>query len=128
MYVLNSKKLKRGGYILIGTIFLGLGIIGIFLPILPTTPFLLLATACYYKGSRRLHQWMTNNKWLGKYLKNFIERKGIPLKTKLFTIILLWISISYSALYIIHNIMVQIILFIIAITVSAHVMTLPTKR
>ena len=125
---LESSRFKRGLFIVAGTIFLGLGGIGIFLPILPTTPFLLLSTACYYKGSERLHRWILNNRWFGSYIRNYKEGKGIPLKTKVFTLSLLWIVITYSALFMLEILIVQIILFIIAIGVSIHIVTLPTLK
>ena len=125
---LESSKFKRGLFIVAGTIFLGLGGVGIILPILPTTPFLLLSAACYYKGSERLHQWVLNNRWFGSYIRNYQEGKGIPLKTKLFILSLLWIVISYSALFILDIFIVQIILFIIAISVSIHIISLPTFK
>lgn len=125
---LESSRFRRGLFIAAGTIFLGLGGAGIFLPILPTTPFLLLSAACYYKGSERLHHWILNNRWFGSYIRNYREGKGIPLKTKLFTLSLLWIVITYSALFILDILAVQIILFIIAIGVSIHIITLPTIK
>ncbi len=125
---LESSRFKRGLFIVVGTIFLGLGAVGIFLPILPTTPFLLLSAACYYKGSERLHRWILNNRWFGSYIRNYREGKGIPLKTKVFTLSLLWIVITYSALFLLDILIVQIILFVIAVGVSLHIITLPTLK
>jgi uncharacterized membrane protein YbaN (DUF454 family) len=122
------SRFKRGLFVVAGTIFLGLGSLGIFLPILPTTPFLLLATACYYKGSKRMHNWMMNNKWFGKYVRNYMEGKGISLRTKLFTIIFLWATIAVSAFFLVNILIVQIVLLIIAIVVSIHIITLPTFK
>src|SRR3989337_662720 len=65
------SKFKRGFFVIAGTVFLGLGVLGIALPILPTTPFLLLSAACYYKGSKRLHNWLMNNRWFGGYIRNY---------------------------------------------------------
>jgi len=121
-------KIKRALFIVAGTISLGLGVVGIFLPIVPTTPLFLLAAACYYKGSKRLHRWLLNNKWVGKYIQNYMQGKGISLKAKIFTVSLLWITISFSALFLIDMLIVQIILFIVAIAVSIHVVMLPTFR
>jgi uncharacterized membrane protein YbaN (DUF454 family) len=120
-------KFKRGFLITIGTLFLVIGAIGIIVPLLPTTPLLLLSAACYYKGSRKMHHWMLNNKWFGTYLKNYREGRGIPLRTKVFIIALLWITIIYSA-FLVSILTVQIILFVIAVVVSAHIVTLPTLR
>ena len=124
----GSSRFKRGLFVIAGTIFLGLGSIGIILPVLPTTPFLLLSAACYYRSSERLHKWMLKNRWFGSYIRNYKEGKGIPLKTKVLALSLLWISITYSAIFIITIVFVQIVLFIIAIGVSAHIVRLPTFK
>jgi len=83
--VMSNKTLR---YILViaGTVFLGFGLIGIFLPILPTTPFLLLAAACYARGSQRFYNWLMNNKWFGNYIKNYYGGRGVPLKFKILSI------------------------------------------
>jgi hypothetical protein len=121
-------KVIRGLYFVFGTVFLILGGVGVFLPILPTTPFLLLSAACYYKSSRRMHRWMLNNRWFGNYLRNYAEGKGISLKTKLFTTSLLWILIIYSILYAVNNIIIQLVLLTIAIGVTIHLIKLPTLK
>lgn len=124
----DRPKLVRILFIVAGTVFLALGTVGVFLPILPTTPFLLLAAACYYKGSKRLHNWLLNNKWFGDYIRNYREGKGITLKSKIFAVTLLWITISYSAIFAVNILLVQLILLIIAIVVSIHIITLPTLK
>ena len=124
----GSNRLKRGLFVVAGTASLALGCVGMVLPILPTTPFLLLSAACYYKGSERMHRWMLNNRWFGSYIKNYKEGRGLPLKTKGFTLALLWIVISYSALVIVNMLIVQVILFVVAVGVSLHIITLPTFR
>jgi uncharacterized membrane protein YbaN (DUF454 family) len=124
----TSQKIVRPLFFVAGTISLVLGAIGIVLPILPTTPFLLLALACYCRSSERMTHWMLNNKYFGKYIRNYKEGKGIPLKTKLFAISILWITISYSALFVIPVWIAQLILFIIAAAVSFHITRLPTYR
>ncbi len=123
-----SNKFFRYSLIFAGTIFLGLGVIGIFLPILPTTPFLLLAAACYARSSQRFYNWLINNKWFGNYIKNYHEGRGIPLKFKIFTIFLLWITILFSIYYVIDNFWFEVILFIIAIGVTIHIITLKTLK
>ncbi len=124
----THKKIVRAFFFIAGSVSLALGGIGIVLPILPTTPFLLLALACYLRSSERMTQWMLTNKYFGKYIKNYKEGKGIPLKTKLFAIIILWVTIVYSAFFIIPIWIVQIILFFIAIAVTLHLIRLPTYR
>ena len=111
-----------------GSFFLVLGIIGIFIPILPTTPFLLLATACYARGSKRFYNWLINNKWFGEYIKNYRERRGIPSSVKIISITFLWITIGFSTIIIVSNFLIQIILIIIAIAVTIHILTIKTKK
>ena len=122
------SSLKKGIFIVAGTVSLGLGAVGVFLPILPTTPFLLLSAACYYKGSERMHRWLLCNKLFGSYIRNYKEGKGIAQTTKILTLSLLWITICFSAFYIVRNFPIQIVLIAIAIAVTIHVITLPTLR
>jgi len=124
----RPSSFKKGIFVVAGTISLGLGAAGVFLPILPTTPFLLLSAACYYKGSERMHRWLLNNKLFGSYIRNYNEGKGISQTGKIFTLFLLWITIGYSALFMVSSYVVQIVLFAVAIVVTVHVVTLPTFR
>jgi uncharacterized membrane protein YbaN (DUF454 family) len=113
--------------IFLGTFFLIISFIGIFIPILPTTPFLLLAAACYAKGSKKFYNWLINNKWFGEYIKNYRERKGIPFSVKIISITILWITIAFSIFIIVSNLLIQIILISIAIGVTIHILTIKTK-
>lgn len=95
-----------------------------FLSVLPATPFLLLAAAFYARSSQRFYNWLMNNKWFGNYIKNYHEGRGVPLKFKIFTIALLWITILTSIYFIINNFWIEIILIIIAIGVTIHIITI----
>jgi len=117
---------KRILFIVAGTICLGLGALGIILPLLPTTPFLLLTAACYMRGSDRMYQWLLNNKWFGKYIRNYREGKGIPLRGKISALVLLWTTISFTAIFIISIGVIRITLFLIAAIVSIYLIRLPT--
>jgi len=113
----------------VGTISLVLGAIGIFLPILPTTPFLLLSAACYLRSSERMYNWLLGNRWFGKYIKNYREGRGIPLKTKIIAVTVLWVGILYSTIMVVNEFLVaQLALLIIAIGVSIHLVRLPTFK
>lgn len=118
----------RLAFIIAGTGFIGLGVLGIFLPLLPTTPFLLLAAACYGRGSKRLYNWLLNNKWFGDYIKNYLEGNGIPLKVKVLSISFLWITIIFSVVFVIHMYIVRIILILIAIGVTMHILAIRTSK
>ena len=124
----TSQKIVRALFFTAGTITLALGAIGIVLPVLPTTPFLLLALGCYFRSSERMTRWMLTNSYFGKYIRNYKEGKGIPLKTKLFAITVLWITLGYSAIFIIPIWIAQLILFAVAAAVTIHLFRLPTYR
>jgi uncharacterized protein len=107
--------------VIAGTICVGIGIIGIVLPLIPTTPFLLLGAACYIRGSEKLYDKLISNKYLGTYIKNYREGKGIPFKAKVYAIALLWTSIVYSAVFVISDLVVKVILLLIAAGVTLHI-------
>jgi len=106
---------------------LGLGIVGIFLPLLPTTPFLLLSAFCFAKSSDKFYQWLILNRVFGSYIQNYREKKGIPLKAKIMSVSLLWISIL-SSIILLKNIYFTIILPVIALLVSIHLLRMKTFR
>jgi len=124
----TSNQLLKWILMSAGTIFLGLGLLGVFLPILPTTPFLLLAAACYARSSKRIYDWLIQNKWFGSYIKNYQEGKGIPLKVKILTISILWVTILLSAFSILQIFWVKILLIIIAFGVTIHILTMKTCK
>jgi len=123
-----SSRLIRGVLIAAGSLFVGLAVLGIFLPLLPTTPFLLLAAACYARSSKRFYNWLLNNRWFGNYIKNYREKKGVPLRVKLLSISLLWITILFSVAFVVDIFLVRIILILIAVSVTVHILRIRTLR
>lgn len=123
-----SSRIIKVILIIAGTISLALGVIGIFLPLLPTTPFLLLAAACYAGGSKKFYGWLINNRLFGSYIRNYREGKGIELKVKVVSVASLWITIGYSAIYIVPVITGKLVLIAIAACVTAHILSRPTIR
>ena len=111
-----------------GTLFTAIGILGIFVPILPTTPFLLLAAACYLRSSQRFYDWLLNNRFFGAYIKNYMQGKGMPLRVKIFTVILLWITITLSMWLATQILAVRIILALVAIGVTTHIILIKTTK
>jgi uncharacterized membrane protein YbaN (DUF454 family) len=87
---------KKALLVAAGSVSLALAVLGVFLPLLPTTPFLLLASACYVRSSERLHGWLMANRLLGGYIRNFKERRGVPVRAKLTTVAFLWLPLLYS--------------------------------
>jgi uncharacterized membrane protein YbaN (DUF454 family) len=122
-----SDRFKKSFYVIAGTICVIIGAIGIFLPLLPTTPFMLLAAACYCRGSERMLKWLLNNKYFGSYIRNYREGKGMSAKSKTTAITTLWLTISLSILFIRIFIM-QITLLIIATAVTIYLLRMPTLK
>jgi hypothetical protein len=116
-----KMDIKRLLFVTLGTLFLGIGLVGIIVPILPTTPFLLLATSFYARGSDKFHNWLLNNKIFGAYIRHYIDGKGMPLKVKLFTIALLWVAISSTMAFVVDDLVVRLILVSVAIGVTVHI-------
>jgi len=124
----RTPKSSLGKWLLIiaGVLAVGLATAGIFLPLLPTTPFLLLAAACFIRSSNRLYQWLIHHKWFGSYIRNYREHKAIPKRTKVVIILLLWGTLGYSAFGVINTLVLRILLLLIGIGVTLHVLRLKT--
>jgi uncharacterized membrane protein YbaN (DUF454 family) len=127
--VSRKQRIIKALLFIAGTISLALGAVGLFLPILPTTPFLLLSAACYMRSSERMYNWLLGNRWFGEYIRNYREGRGIPMKTKIFVITVLWVAILYSTIMVVDEILIaQIALLLIAVGVSVHLLRLPTFK
>ncbi|MFH0864647.1 MAG: YbaN family protein, partial [Bacteroidota bacterium] len=122
----TENRFLRAILRILGILFVGLGITGIIVPILPATPFFLLAAWCFMKSSERLYRWLMTNRIFGKYLKNYTEGKGIPLKIKVGVLTLLWLMIGYVVLFIFGHILIRIILLAIAVAVTIHITRIKT--
>ncbi len=98
------------------------------LPVLPTTPFLLLAAACFLRSSPRFHQWLLNNRVLGLYIRDYCSGNGIPLRAKIISISLLWLTIGYAVIFVIEPIWLRVLLLAIAIGVSVHIISIRPRQ
>ena len=111
-----------------GIIFVALGVVGIFLPVMPTTVFLLLAAACFVRSSDRLHRWLRNHRVLGPYLLAVEGRSGMPRRAKITTLVVLWISILCSAFIFVDRLWLRLLLLAIACGVSIFIVSRPTMK
>lgn len=113
----------------IGTVSVALGIVGIFVPLLPTTPFLLLAAACYARSSQRLNDWLLGNHALGHYIRDYREGRGIPARTKITVLVFLWTTMAASAWFAVprERWWVNVILAVIGTTVTIHILRMKTR-
>jgi uncharacterized membrane protein YbaN (DUF454 family) len=115
--------------IFIGVVSLGLGILGIFLPVLPTTPFLLLSATLFARSSSRLYSWLLYHKVLGEYIRGFLQEKAIPLHIKIFSISVMWIAMLCTIFFALSDIFwLQILLLAIAVGITVHILSYKTKN
>jgi uncharacterized membrane protein YbaN (DUF454 family) len=121
-----KSPLLRWFLIISGILSMIVAIIGIFLPLIPTTPLLLLAAACFAKSSQRFYNWLTNNRYLGSFIRNYRERKGVHFKIKASVLTLMWAVMLYTAIFVIKILYIKIILIIIAIVVTIHLIRIKT--
>ena len=117
-------EFKRHFFIVAGTIAIGIGVIGIFVPLLPTTPFLILAAFCYGRGSKRLYNMLLSNRIVGNYLRNYLESKAMSTKAKILTLSMLWIVIGCTAALLTDSPLVRIVLFAVGSGVTVHIVLL----
>lgn len=122
------NNLFRYFLIFLGSVSLILGVIGIFLPLLPTTPFLLLTAFCYFKGSPELYKRLINQPYLGPYIVNYKKYRVISLRAKISSITLLWVSITYCIFFVTNLLWLRILLSIIAVCVTAHILSFKSKK
>ncbi len=110
--------------ITIGLLSLIFGIIGLFLPVMPTVPFLLLSAYCFSRSSKTLHNWLINHRFFGRFVKS---NDGIPMKTKIIVILFIWASIITSAVFIVKTSSLKMSLFFIGLFVTIIIMIQKTK-
>lgn len=119
---------RRLIYILLGTLFLILGAIGIFVPLLPTTPFWLLTCWFYLRSSEKLYNRAMSNRYFGTYIKNFMVDKAIPMRSKIISIAVMWLSTILTSLFLIEYLWIKILLVLISAGVTWHILSFPTKN
>ncbi|MCB1147238.1 MAG: YbaN family protein [Leptospiraceae bacterium] len=122
-----SNPLIRAFLILIGFTSLALGIVGVFLPVLPTTPFLLLTAACFLRSSEKFYIWILTNKWFGPYVYKWRIEKKIPLPIKIYAISLLTLTLGSTIIFFINFFPAKIILTLIGFGVSYYIASFPSK-
>ena len=122
-----KRPFRRGALIVCGTLSLGRGRLGIFVPLLPTTCFLLIAAWCYARSSSRLYDRLMRARWIGPYLRRYRDERAIPTHVKTASVVMMWITIGYSA-YVFPNLLVRIALLLTAVAVSWHLYKLPSAK
>jgi uncharacterized membrane protein YbaN (DUF454 family) len=120
------SRLARALLVACGTLSVALGVLGMFLPVLPTTPFLLLAAACYARSSERCHRWLLHNRWFGRTIRDYREGRGVTLRHKVAALALLWPTIGFAAWRVVPAWWGKLLLLGIATGVTVHLLSLKT--
>ncbi len=120
------ERVRRGVLVTAGLLSVALGVAGIFLPLLPTTPFLLLAAACFVRSSERLYRWLLEHRWLGPYLRNYREHRALPLRAKVVTLLLLWASVAWGTFAVLEHWALRVPMLLVSAGVTVFVLRLKT--
>lgn len=124
--IASMNKLVKILLIALGILCVILGLLGIFIPVLPTTPFLLLAAGLFARSSQRFYDWLLNNRWFGTYIRNYREGKGVTRRHKTAALTLLWLTIGASAAFWVDRWWLRLLLLAIAAAVSVHLLKMKT--
>jgi uncharacterized protein len=134
-YQKKGRRVTRVLWLVGGFVCVVLGAIGMVLPILPTTPFLLAAAGCFCKSSARMYNWLLENRWFGEYIRNYKEGRGLTVKTKITVLAFLWTTIGVSTIFFLNRLLqpqlilpIQIVMAAVAVGVSIHILKLPTFK
>lgn len=124
-----GERLRRRLLFVAGCLFVCLGVIGVVIPILPTTPFLLLAAACFVRSSPQAHQWLMHSRVLGGYIRHYHDGAGVPLRTKITAVAFLWLSIGFSVVCVVEHLWIRALLLLVATAVTIHIASMrPRSR
>jgi uncharacterized membrane protein YbaN (DUF454 family) len=125
----GKNKLIRLLWIILGSLFVTIGYIGIFVPGLPTTVFLILAAGCYIRSSETLYKWLINNKHFGNLIRDYYEGKGMPLKSKFIALSMMVIFCSFAIFFVVEIWWVNLIIFLLGLTGFLYItLKIPTKK
>jgi uncharacterized membrane protein YbaN (DUF454 family) len=114
---------------ILGLLSLVLGVVGIFLPLLPTTPLLLLSAWCFIRSSTKLYDWLLSHPYLGKYIRNFREHRAIPLRVKILSVTMVWLTIGYCIVAIVSEYLwEQLLMFVLAVAVTWRILSYATLK
>lgn len=122
------NRAKQGIYIGLGSFFLVLGAIGIFVPLLPTTPFWLLTCWFYVRSSDGLYRRVMRNRYFGTYIRDYMEDKAIPLRSKIISLGVMWSSTLLTSFFLIDRLWIKLVLLAISAGVTWHILSYPTKK
>lgn len=120
-------NIKRRLVLVLGFIALGFGTLGIVVPLLPTTPLVLLAAGCFSYSSDRFYEWIKKNRLFGPYIENYREKRGLTKAFKIRNILLLWVSLAVS-MFLIRTVFIYVLLSIVGVCVTTHLLMIKTRK
>jgi uncharacterized membrane protein YbaN (DUF454 family) len=123
----HRSRLMRGLFLVFGTIALVLGVLGIFLPLLPTTPFILLAAACYARGSRRFYEWLLSQRTFGPIVHEWQQHRSIPYRTKVTAIVLMSATLGTSIIFFVRPAWLKVALAVMGIGLAVWLYRMPSR-
>ncbi len=123
---MSDHTLRKWLLISTGMLCVGLGAVGIVLPLLPTTPFLLLAAACFVRSSDRLYHWLTSHRVFGSYIRNYREHHGMTARARVLTLVVLWAGVGYAVVGVARSLPLRLVLLVIAVSVTVYLLRLKT--
>lgn len=129
LYVINYFCAVKLCLTIIGILSLGLAIAGIFLPLLPTTPLLLLSAWCFVRSSPRLYEWLINHPRFGEYIRNFRTYRAIPLRVKIVSVTMVWLTIGFCIVAVVNEwLWAQVAMFALAVAITWHILSYATLK
>jgi hypothetical protein len=123
----HRSRWMRGVFLVAGSLCVGLGLIGLFLPLLPTTPFLLLAAACYARGSRRFYDWLLANRTFGPLINEWRRHRAIPYRTKISAIALMSLTLGISIVFFVPVLWVKLLLAAMGLGLAIWMYRMPSR-
>ena len=125
----SSNLFTRWLWLILGLLLTAIGLIGIVVPGLPTTIFMILAAACYFRSSQGLYNWAINHNYFGSHVKNYREGKGMPLQAKVFSLSMMWVFVFYAIFFALATklLALKIIVFLAALIGTKTIFNLPTR-
>ena len=111
----------------LGFLFLGIGAAGVFMPLLPTTPFVILAAVCFSYSNHKFYQWLRRSSFFGTYIVHYEEKQGVPMSLKIKSIVFVWVSLTLSMIAL-QTLWAYILLCVIGVGVTVHLLMIKTKK
>jgi hypothetical protein len=121
------KRTLRAAYLAAGFVFLGIGVLGVVLPVLPTTPFVLLAAACFARSSDRFHQWLLDHRYFGPLVREWRQYRSIPYRTKVFAIVMMAATLTVSIVFFVPKGWMQGALAAFGVLLAAWLYRMPSR-